>query len=272
MYSFACHWMKRQHTKNQHVWINFALCTCVSGMLLEPLLVFCVSAPDWAWQLCTISCHTTQLHRQRNKRKHQMLWLNCPSKHFSSHLCHVKLISQWAFLISQMLLLHVSTPSSEDCHRHKAREVVLQRLCLHIVIRGIALTGRPLLLVVVTLRLHSFNLADKNVLTSIVISNIDKAMCKLNKNPFFFLSFFFTLQHRREGACHCLRRGQQTHCSVLKCYNYPGVDFWVHSVCVIILRNMQLQTQVLMEISLMGRLFTAGYGMYWNRGCLKCSD
>lgn len=119
------------HKENQHVWINFALCLCLSGMLLEPLLVFCVSAPDWAWQLCTISCHRTQLHRQRNKRKQQMLWLNCPSKPFHSHLCHVKLISQWADLISQMLLLQVSTPSSGDCQRHKAREVVLERLCLH---------------------------------------------------------------------------------------------------------------------------------------------
>lgn len=160
-----------------------------------------------------------------------------------------------------MLLLQVSTPSSEDCHRHRARE----RLCLHIACNQTyctySVTERPLLLLVITLRLHSFSLANKNVLTSIVISNIDNAMCKLNKSPFFFLSFFFTLQHRREGASLCLRRGQQTHCSVLKCYNYPGVDFWVRSVCVIILRNMQLQTQVLMEISLMGRLLTAGYGI-----------
>ena len=40
----------RAQKENQHVivdvWINFALCTCLSGMRSGPLLVFCVSAPD----------------------------------------------------------------------------------------------------------------------------------------------------------------------------------------------------------------------------------
>ena len=41
-------------------------------MHVGPLLVFCVSAPDWAWQPCTISCYGTQPHRQRTKEEHQM--------------------------------------------------------------------------------------------------------------------------------------------------------------------------------------------------------
>lgn len=57
-------------------------------------------------------------------------------------------------------------------------------------------------------------------------------------------------------------RGQHTHCSALKCYNYPGEDIRVHTgVCVIVLRNRKHQTQVLMAISLMGCVLTAGYVM-----------
>lgn len=84
----------------------------------------------------------------------------------------------------------------------------------------------------------------------------------------FFYSFFSFLIYNIEekGLPLCVvRRGQHTHCSALKCYNYPGEHFWVHSVCVITLRNRQLQTQALMEISLMGCLFTAGYGMSTSR-------
>lgn len=124
----ACHWMEWE---NRHVWISFALCTCLREMLLGPVHAFCVCAPDWAWQLCSISCYRTQLHRQRKEAKHQMLWLNSPSKPLHSHSCHVKLISQWADLITQMLLLQVSSPSSEDCLRHKAREAGLGGQCFH---------------------------------------------------------------------------------------------------------------------------------------------
>lgn len=127
----------REHKGNRHVivyvWINFALCACLSGMHLGPLLVFCVSAPDWAWQLCTISCYRTQLHKER-RGKHQMPWLNSPS--VRANLSTViplmpceTLISQWADLISQMLVLQVSSPSWEDCQRHKAREVGLGNQC-----------------------------------------------------------------------------------------------------------------------------------------------
>lgn len=37
---------KENHHVIVYVWINFALCTCLSGMHLGPLLVFCVSVPD----------------------------------------------------------------------------------------------------------------------------------------------------------------------------------------------------------------------------------
>lgn len=102
---------------------------------------------------------------------------------------------------------------------------------------------------------------NESVLTSVVISSMGDAMCKGTTVPvFLFLFSHFTIWERRGSPLSVVRRGQHTHCSVLKCYNYPGVDFHVPSVCVIALRNRQLQTQVLMEISLMGCLLTAGYG------------
>lgn len=94
-------WSGSTERKNQHVivyvWINFALCTRLSRMHLGPLLVFCVTAPDWAWQLCTISCYGSQLHRQREREKHQMLCLRGASRTCkqtfpqSSYLCRAEL-------------------------------------------------------------------------------------------------------------------------------------------------------------------------------------
>lgn len=83
---------------------------------------------------------------------------------------------------------------------------------------------------------------------------------KIRTTVLFFFLFYFTWK-RRVLPLSVVRRGQHTHCLALKCYNYPGVDFRVHSVCVITLRNRQLQTQVLVVISLMGCLLMAGYGM-----------
>ncbi len=81
-----------------YVRINFALCTCLSRMHLGTLLVFCVSAPDWAWQLCTLSCYGTQAHRQREKERHQMLCLNGLSLH--ANLSTVILLMSCKALIS----------------------------------------------------------------------------------------------------------------------------------------------------------------------------
>lgn len=93
---------RAQRGKNRHVvvygWINFALCTCLSRMHLGPPLVFCVSAPDWAWQLCTISCYRTQLHRQREEKQRTRLQLNSPA--VRANLSTVILLMSWEVLIS----------------------------------------------------------------------------------------------------------------------------------------------------------------------------
>lgn len=62
----------RAQKENQHavVYIRINLhCVNVWAGCIWGLCV-CVSAPDWAWQPCTISCSRTQLHKgQRNSIK-----------------------------------------------------------------------------------------------------------------------------------------------------------------------------------------------------------
>lgn len=119
------------HKENQHVvvyvWINF-VCMFERDAFGASACLLCSCPRLSLTAMYNILLQNTTA--QAKKRKHQMLWFNSPP--VRANLSTVvplmprkTLISQWTDLISQMLLLQVSSPSWEDCRRQKVREVSL---------------------------------------------------------------------------------------------------------------------------------------------------
>ncbi len=94
--------------------------------------------------------------------------------------------------------------------------------------------------------------------------------CHVQLNWHFILFCLFSVTtYRTSPPQPAVRRGQHTHCSASKCYDYPEEEIWVHSVCVISLRNTQFPTQTRREMSLMGWISMAGYELSAEQGVFE---
>ena len=81
--------------------------------------------PHLIWSVLHLVQYAIEI-KYKKKEKKWMPWQNGCSvhvKHSRALMLLLALISQWADLIRQMLLLQASTSAWDDCQRHKVREV-----------------------------------------------------------------------------------------------------------------------------------------------------